>query len=140
MGTEQNKQVAADFFARIDANDMPGALGLLADDATYWIAGDPAVTPSAGVHDKNGMSKLFHLMDKALRDGLRMTVKGMTAEGDRVAVEAESLGELKNGRVYRQKYHILMVVRDGRIATVREYLDSGHVYDVWFRPEAGRDR
>jgi ketosteroid isomerase-like protein len=133
MSTEHNKKVASDFFTRIDANDVPGALALLADDATYWIAGDPAVAPSAGEHDKTGMSKLFHLMGKALRDGLRMTVKGMTAEGERVAVEAESLGELKNGRVYRQKYHILMVVRDGRIAAVREYLDTQHVYDVWFK-------
>jgi ketosteroid isomerase-like protein len=132
MSTE-NSKVAAEFFARIDANDVPGALGLLAEDATYWIAGDPAITPSAGEHDKNGMSKLFHLMGKALKDGLRMTVKGITAEGERVAIEAESRGELKNGRVYRQKYHILMTIRDGRIAAVREYLDTQHVHDVWYR-------
>ena len=133
MSTEQNRKVAAEFFARIDGNDVPGALGLLAEDATYWIAGDKAVIPSAGEHDKNGMSKLFHLMGKAFKDGLRMTVKGTTAEGDRVALEVESRGELKNGRVYQQKYHILMVVRDGRIAAVREYLDTQHVHDVWFR-------
>ncbi len=111
MTLEQNKQIASDFFARIDANDVAGALDLLADDATYWIAGDPAAIPSAGEHDKTGMSKLFHLMGKGLENGLRMKVNGMTAEGDRVAVEAESLGPLKNGRVYRQKYHILMAVR-----------------------------
>jgi ketosteroid isomerase-like protein len=138
MSIEQNKKVAAEFFSRIDANDVPGVLALLAEDATYWIAGDKAVTPSAGEHDKNGMSKLFHVMGKALGNGLRMTIKGMTAEGDRVAVEAESLGELTNGRVYRQKYHILMVVRDGRIASVREYLDTQHVYDVWFRRDEAR--
>jgi uncharacterized protein len=133
MSIEQNKKVAAEFFSRIDANDVPGALGLLAEDATYWIAGDKAVIPSAGEHDKNGMSKLFHVMGKALGDGLRMTVKGMTAEGDRVAIEAESRGELRNGRVYAQKYHLLMIVRDGRIAAVREYLDTQHVHDTWFR-------
>ena len=133
MSTEQNKRIAAEFFSRIDANDVPGALALLADDATYWIAGDPAVIPLAGDHDKNAMSKLFHLMGKALKDGLRMTVKGITAEGERVAIEAESRGELKNGRVYQQKYHLLMVVRNGRISAVREYLDTGHVYDVWFK-------
>lgn len=135
MSTEQNRHVATDFFARIDANDMAGALALLADDATYWIAGDRAVIPSAGEHDKAGMSKLFHLMNKQLKDGLRMTVKGVTADGERVALEVESRGDLKNGRAYRQKYHILMIVRGGRIAAVREYLDTQHVYDVWFRSE-----
>ncbi len=133
MSIEDNKRVATEFFRRIDANDVPGALALLADDATYWIAGDKAVIPSAGEHDKAGMSRLFHLMGKGLEDGLRMKVSGVTAEGDRVAVEAESVGPLKNGRTYRQKYHILMVVREGRIAAVREYLDTQHVHDVWFR-------
>jgi ketosteroid isomerase-like protein len=133
MSIEQNKRVASDFFVRIDANDVSGALALLAEDASYWIAGDKAVIPSAGEHDRNGMSKLFHLMGKAFKDGLRMAVKGITAEGDRVALEVESRGELKNGRVYQQKYHILMTIRDGRIATVREYLDTQHVYDVWFK-------
>ena len=133
MGTDESKRVATEFFARIDRNDVAGALGLLSDDATYWIAGDKAVIPSAGEHDKAGMSKLFHLMGKGLENGLRMKVTGITAEGDRVAVEAESLGPLKNGRTYRQKYHVLLVVRGGRIASVREYLDTQHVYDVWFR-------
>jgi uncharacterized protein len=133
MGTDESKRVATEFFARIDRNDVAGALGLLADGATYWIAGDRAVIPSAGEHDKTAMSKLFHLMGKQLEDGLRMTVKGVTAEGDRVAVEAESRGALKNGRVYAQKYHILMTVRAGKIAAVREYLDTQHVHDVWFR-------
>jgi ketosteroid isomerase-like protein len=135
LDIEQSKRVATEFFARIDSNDVAGALALLADDATYWIAGDKAMIPSAGEHDKAGMSKLFHLMGRQFRDGLRMSVKGVTAEGERVALEVESRGDLKNGRAYRQKYHILMVVRGGRIAAVREYLDTQHVHDVWFRPE-----
>ena len=37
------------------------------------------------------------------------------AEGDRVAVEAESHGELKNGKTYNNTYHFLFVFRDGKI-------------------------
>jgi hypothetical protein len=70
----------------------------------------------------------------ALKNGLRMTPTGMVAEGDRVAVEAESYGELANGRVYDQRYHFLMTIRDGRIAEVREYLDTQHVFATWFQP------
>jgi ketosteroid isomerase-like protein len=54
------------------------------------------------------------------------------AEGDRVAVEAESYGELRNGRVYAQEYHVLMTIRDGKIAAVREYMDTAHVMAVWY--------
>lgn len=135
MAIEENRRIAVEFFRRIDHNDVAGALALLADDVNYWILGDRAVTPSAGDHDKSAMSKLFHVMFKTFKDGLRMRVLGTTTEADRVALEVESRGELKNGRVYQQKYHILMTIRDGRITAVREYLDTQHVHEVWFKPE-----
>lgn len=138
MAIEENRRIAEEFFRCIDRNDVAGALALLADDVNYWIIGDKAVTPSAGDHDKAAMSKLFHIMFKAFKDGLRMRVLGTTTEADRVALEVESRGELKNGRVYQQKYHILMTIRDGRIAAVREYLDTQHVYEVWFKPETAK--
>jgi len=135
MAIEENRRIAEEFFRCIDRNYVAGALALLAEDVNYWIVGDRAVTPSAGDHDKTAMSKLFHIMFKAFKDGLRMRVLGTTAEADRVALEVESRGELKNGRVYQQKYHILMTIRDGKIVAVREYLDTQHVYEVWFKPE-----
>ncbi len=65
---------------------------------------------------------------------LEMTVLGSVAEGDRVAMEVESSGDLRNGRQYRQRYHFLITFRDAKIAAVREYLDTHHAYDVWLRP------
>jgi ketosteroid isomerase-like protein len=62
-----------------------------------------------------------------------MTVKSTVAEGDKVAVEAASHGQLRNGRVYEQEYHALMTIRNGQIAAVREYLDTDHVLAVWYR-------
>ncbi len=44
-----------------------------------------------------------------------ITVQGVTAEGDRVAIEAEGRAELKNGRIYANRYHYLFVLRDGKI-------------------------
>ena len=35
MNIEQNKKLAADFFARFSANDIAGALDLMTDDATW---------------------------------------------------------------------------------------------------------
>ena len=56
-----------------------------------------------------------------------MTPKLLTAEGDRVSVEAESYAEFTNGRIYRNIYHFMMVIRDGKFSAVREYLDTEHV-------------
>ena len=132
MSTEANRQIATEFFRRYDAHDIEGVLALLADDATYWLAGKPGSNRTAGTRTKDEMAAIFRLMDEHLKAPLRMKVKGAVAEGDRVAVEAESYGELRNGRVYAQEYHVLMTIRDGRIAAVREYMDTAHVQAVWY--------
>jgi ketosteroid isomerase-like protein len=33
--------------------------------------------------------------------------------------------------VYDNRYHFLMIVRGGRVVSVREYMDSEHVADVF---------
>ena len=62
--------------------------------------------------------------------GLKLTPKGITAEGDRVAVEAESYGQHANGKVYNNQYHFLIEVRNDKIQAVREYLDTMHANEV----------
>jgi len=134
MDTERNRQIAIDFYRRYDANDVAGALDLMADDLSFWIAGKPGSNATAGLHDKEGMAAIFRRMGRQFKDGrLRMTVKATTAEGERVALEVESYGELANGRVYNQEYHALMTIRGGKIATVREYMDTAHVDAVWYQ-------
>jgi len=129
----QNKQTAEEFFARFTASDLDGALALMTDDATWWIPGKPEATPTAGLYPKDRIARLFRTMLGRLRTGLKMTVVGEIAEGDRVAVEVRSEGDLTNDRQYRQEYHMLMMFRDGKICAVREYLDTQHAYDVWLR-------
>ncbi len=65
--------------------------------------------------------------------GVAVAVVGAIAEGERVAVEVESKGDLRNGRQYRQQYHFAITLRDGKITAVHEYLDTLHVHDVWMR-------
>jgi ketosteroid isomerase-like protein len=62
---------------------------------------------------------------------MHVTVLGMTAEDDRVAVEASSTGiaNPKTGRRYGNFYHILMKMKDGQILLYKEYQDTLHVYD-----------
>jgi uncharacterized protein len=138
MSTEQNKATAAEFFVRFSASDIPGALATMTDDATWWIPGKPELSPTAGLYQKDRITKLFHAMLKQLKNGLKMTPKGMVAEGDRVAVEVVSEGDLKNGRLYRQEYHMLLEFRGDKICAVREYLDTQHAHAVWIAAEAGK--
>ena len=134
MPTEANKAIAFRFFERFTASDIPGALETMTDDATWWIPGKKERSPSAGLYQKDKIGRLFHRMVNALEGGLTMTVVSCIAEGDRAAFEVVSSGDLKNGRRYRQEYHMLLTFRDGRISSVREYLDTQHANDVWAAP------
>ena len=128
---EANKHLAHELFARFSASDIDGVLALMTDDCTWLIPGTPERMRTAGLYTRERIGRLFQRMLEGLDHGLRMTVKGAIAEGDRVALEVESEGDLKNGRRYRQQYHFAMQFRDGKICAVREYLDTQHAYDVW---------
>jgi uncharacterized protein len=134
MSISENKALALKFFERFTASDIQGALDTMADDATWWIPGKPERSPSAGLYSKERIGRLFNRMVAALESGLTMTVLSSVGEGDYVALEVVSSGDLRNGRQYRQEYHMLLSFRDGRIASVREYLDTQHANDVWSAP------
>ncbi len=134
MSTENvNRQIVHDLFARFTASDIDGVMSLLTDNATWRVPGKPELNRAAGDYDKEKLRRLFDRMLSQLENGLTMTVLSTVAEGDRVAAEIESSGDLRNGRRYRQQYHFLIEFRDGKIASVREYLDTQHAWDVWMR-------
>jgi hypothetical protein len=133
VDAERNRATAHRFFELFSASDIEGVLALMTDDATWRIPGKKELTPTAGVYSKERIGRLFRRMVDNLTGGLRMSVVSAIAEGDRVAVEAISSGDLRNGRLYRQEYHIIMEFRDGKICAVREYLDTQHAHDVWIR-------
>jgi ketosteroid isomerase-like protein len=130
---ERHKQIIGEFFAHASAGNIDGVLGLLTDDASWRLSGKPELSPTAGIYDKVRIRRLLERMLSQLKEPLKMTVVGCIAEGDRVAVEVVSSGDLLSGREYRQEYHFLMIFREGRIAVIREYFDTQHAYEVWIR-------
>lgn len=130
MSLDANKQLVRDFLACFGRKDVQGALDRMTADATWWIGGKPALFPLCGLKTKAEIGALLMSLVPGTRDGLKITPKGMVAEGDQVAVEAESYGVLGNGRIYNNEYHFLITVRDGKVAAVKEYLDTMHTADV----------
>ena len=127
-----NRALAEELFARLSAGDVAGALATMAEDATWVAAGRRELLPAAGTYTKQRLERLFKAMLGQLKGGLKMTVKGMIADGDKVALEAESYGELQNGRIYNQHYAFVIEFRGGKISAVREYLDTQHAHAVWY--------
>ncbi|HEY0822068.1 MAG TPA: nuclear transport factor 2 family protein [Rhizobacter sp.] len=135
-----NTLAARRFIECFNDNDIAGALDTMADDVRYWLAGKPDRLPSAGDHDKAQIAAVFEQMTSRLNGGLRMWVKNTIAERDQVAMEVESRGELKNGRLYNNEYHMLITLREGKIVDLKEYYDSFHVWDTWYRRDQPADQ
>lgn len=135
MTSEDNKRVVRELFSRLSASDVSGALALIGDDVSWRLAGKSELLPIAGEYDKPRLKRLFERMLAALDDrGLEFRIVGMVAEGDDVAAEVEGTGDLRNGRKYRQQYHLALRFRDGKVVAAREYFDTHHAFAVWFAP------
>lgn len=128
---EANKQLVREFMAAFSTGDVDKILPCLADDAEYWISG--TIQGMSGSYDKESLGQLLSGVTSVYSNGaLALTPLEMTAEGDRVAAEAESFAELKNGKTYGCKYHYLFVIEDGKIRQVKEYLDTKHAFDIFY--------
>jgi len=130
MSAEENKKIVLSFFENFSSGRMEQALAMMADNATWSVMGKPDKFALAGTKTKAQFTELVKGIGAAMPKGLRVTPKGVTAEGDRVALEAESYGETASGKVYNNMYHFLIEVRGGKIQAVREYLDTIHAQDV----------
>lgn len=124
---EANKDLVRRYYEHVSNGERAKADALIADDATWWIAGDPAQFPIAGCRPiGEHQAMLRRWVAPNLPNGVRTRITGMTAEGDRVAVEMENEAETAAGKHYSNRFHLLFEVRGGKIHAVREYLDTLH--------------
>ena len=121
MSEADNTKVALAFFENLSAGRIDAALDLIADDLVWWLA---------GTKNKKQFAGMLATIEKGMPKGIRLTITGVTAEGDRVAVEMNAEGESAAGKGYHNQYHDLLIVRDGKIHAGREYLDTAHAQDV----------
>jgi uncharacterized protein len=130
MSLEKNKQTARELLAASALHDGDRFESLLTDDATYWVQGKPHLFKHSGVKTKAAICAYMRT-PSIFKDGLKQTIGAITAEGDRVAVEVEVDGIAPNGKHYNNTYHYLLFFRDGKVAKVKEYLDTQHAAEVF---------
>ncbi len=118
---EANKQIARDFMEAMSSGEAQRILALYSDDVTIWTAGS---LPFSGIHDRAAAAALCEGLLGAFPEGLEFSINAMTAENERVAIEAEGRGTHASGKVYHQRYHFLLIIRGGKIVQMKEYFDT----------------
>ncbi len=124
---EQNKKRVESFFAALSRGDVDAIVSAYAEDGQVWTAGNTLISGSSPKEEiRAAAGGIF----EAFPEGLRFTIKACTAEGERVAVEAESDGQHISGQRYHNLYHFLFIFREGKILQLKEYMDTEMVTRV----------
>jgi ketosteroid isomerase-like protein len=109
--------VALAYLDRLARSDVEGALALVAEDATF-------MDPDGSIIGKDAVRARFAGLAALLAGPFEQEIVGTTTEGSRVAIEATGSARLANGKTYRNLYHFLFEIADGRIVRFKEYCDT----------------
>ena len=123
------RQFVLDFFSEL-ASGNEDCWDRVAEDAHWKLIARASDYPYPSDYTKASYRRLVADSANEFPTGLRFTITGTIAEDDRVALEAESYGMTRGGKLYNNLYHLLVLLENDKIRIVREYLDSGHATEV----------
>lgn len=121
------KQKVEDFFVALNAADGDAMVDMYTEDGACWTSGRTLIS---GTAERAVLGQAISGVLDVFPKGLEFTVKGMTAEGTKVAVEAESHGEHVSGVIYHNKYHFLFIFEGEKLKLLKEYMDTELVTDI----------
>ena len=122
-----NKDIVTEFFRQVTNGNMHKAFELVDDHVSWWI---PGTLPFSGTKTKEQYFQVVSAIQKGFPEGFSIVVISLIAEGNKVAAEAKSSGRHVNGKDYNNKYHFLFEIENGKIISVKEYMDTLHLYQL----------
>ena len=118
--TDQNKTITKEFFEAL-SNGSDKYLDFYTDESIIWTAGNNAI---GGTRTKEEVVGFAQNILSAFPTGITFNIKGMTAEDERVAVEINGEAMHASGATYNNQYHFLLIIKDGKILELKEYMDT----------------
>ena len=118
---ELNKTVVLKLLQAIGTGDTETVKSLITDDIVFTTSGTSIVSGTRGYDEV--VAAPAGLM-QITKSGIRFETENLTAEADRVAVQANGYSELVNGVAYNNQYHHLFLLRDGKVYKFFEYMDT----------------
>lgn len=123
MSAEESRRIAHQWIDCLTDNRLDDLMAMGAPNATWWISGSKEIHPFTGSfpYAERGaqMSEVFK--DKK---SSTFTIRGITTEGDTVVVEGSPRFEVQDGRVYENDVMLKFVIKDGKVQSLREYVDA----------------
>ncbi len=107
-----------------NTGDIEAAEALEDPDIRFWLSGRLAVSGELSPVQHRRAAAGVH---RTFPGGYTLHIHSVTEQDGRVAVEAQGDGVLGDGSRYTPDYAFFFTVRDGRIASMHEYIDTEYV-------------
>ncbi|MFD1702855.1 nuclear transport factor 2 family protein [Methylopila henanensis] len=102
---------------------------IFAPDVEWTIAGHGPVARTY-----HGLKDLFDNAEEALfarfAEPLKITTRGVWADGDKVFAQIDSSSRAIDGEPYRNGYMYIMTIKDGKVVSGIEWLDLNAYYEI----------
>jgi uncharacterized protein len=130
MGIAENKQVVIDLYDAGARGDMDACFALLADDITWTNIGS---TKFSGTYSGKQViaENLLKPLFSQLKSGISSQIERLTAESDIVVAQTSGTAETLDGTPYNNTYCQVIRIHDGKIAEVKEYMDTALINSVF---------
>jgi ketosteroid isomerase-like protein len=130
MSIEKNKRTIEKYFEAVNRGGKDAILEFLTDDFVF---------KGMGRHPdwmryqwgREAFADAPRDMSTKMKKPIVMNLRGMIAEDDRVAVQADSYAEMNNGKLYDNAYHFVFTFENDKIRSVLEYCCTYTVFDVF---------
>lgn len=122
MGAAENKKLIRDGFDAWSRGDGRAFFKLVADDVRWTVTGHTPI--SRTYNSKRDFRAALSAMSEHLASELKVVVRDVIADGDKVAVQFESHAQGKNGTAYDQTYCWVLRLAEGQVREVVAYLDT----------------
>jgi ketosteroid isomerase-like protein len=125
VSAERHKRAVADYFAALGRGERAAMRRLVADDLV-WVVPRSAPPPFAGAH--HGAERVLDLMLGAVEQAFlpgsqQIELTELVGEGELVIAEAHMRARAAHGD-YDNWYCFVVRFREGRIAEIREHVDT----------------
>jgi ketosteroid isomerase-like protein len=111
------------YMSTAEPDDTEAAIRMFAADATFWVLGN--LPMSGTLHGREEIKKRFRRGHAETAPGSKtLKIGTVVTEGEYVAAEWTSRRKTVGGNDYANTFFGLFQVRNGKIQSLREYMDT----------------
>ncbi len=120
------ERIVINFFDTLSTGDLDRIKECLHPDATWNVM---VTVPGAGSYKgRDAIIDFLGPIRGQFKPGdPKVNIDRVLGKGDVVAVESHGSGQFKNGTEYKNNYCWIVIVKDGKVFEIREYMDSYYV-------------